>query len=69
MAHALLLTIQKLVKEKMPVKDWEDLAAQWQDNLQRLASEFMSGDAEVDPLHTTSCTYCGLQAFCRVGEL
>lgn len=61
--------IQKLVKEKMPVKDWEDLAAQWQENLQRLASEFMSGDAEVDPLHATSCTYCGLQALCRVGEL
>jgi ATP-dependent helicase/nuclease subunit B len=61
--------IQKLVKEKMPVKDWEDLAAQWQDNLQRLASEFMSGDAEVDPLHATSCTYCGLQPLCRVGEL
>jgi probable DNA repair protein len=61
--------IEKLVKDKMPVKDWEDLAAQWQDNLERLAREFVSGDAQVDPLQNASCTYCGLQALCRVGEL
>ena len=60
--------IEKLVKNKMPVKDWEDLAAQWQDNLERLAREFVAGDAQVDPLKDSSCTYCGLQPFCRVGE-
>jgi len=61
--------IEKLVKEKMPVKDWEDLTAAWQGNLQRLAREFISGQAQVDPLKDSSCTYCGLQALCRVGEL
>ncbi len=61
--------IEKLVKEKMPVKDWEDLTVAWQGNLQRLAREFVSGQAQVDPLKDSSCTYCGLQALCRVGEL
>ncbi len=60
--------IEKLVKDKMPAKDWEDLAAQWRDNLERLAKEFLAGDAQVDPLSPSSCTYCGLQALCRVGE-
>ncbi len=60
--------IEKLVKNKMPVKDWEDLAAQWRDNLERLANEFVAGDARVDPLKDSSCTYCALQALCRVGE-
>jgi probable DNA repair protein len=61
--------IEKLVNDKMPVKDWEDLAAAWQENLERLAQEFVDGAAQVDPLQSSSCTYCGLQALCRVGEL
>lgn len=61
--------IEKLVKDKMPAKDWEDLTALWQDNLERLAKEFLAGEAQIDPLSSSSCTYCGLQAFCRVGEL
>ena len=61
--------IEKLVKDKMPVKDWEDLAAAWQENLERLAQEFVDGAAQVDPLQSSSCTYCGLQPLCRVGEL
>jgi ATP-dependent helicase/nuclease subunit B len=61
--------IEKLVKDKMPAKDWEDLTALWRDNLERLAREFLAGEAQVDPLSSSSCTYCGLQALCRVGEL
>jgi len=60
--------IEKLVKNKMPVKDWEDLAALWRGNLERLAREFVAGDAQVDPLKDSSCNYCGLQPMCRVGE-
>jgi len=60
--------IEKLVKNKMSAKDWEDLTAQWQANLERLAREFVAGDARVDPLRDSSCTYCGLQALCRVGD-
>jgi len=61
--------IEKLVKDKMPAKDWEDLAALWRENLERLAQAFVAGEAQVDPLATSSCNYCGLQALCRVGEL
>jgi len=61
--------IEKLVRDKMPAKDWEDLTAQWRDNLERLAREFVAGDARVDPLSGSSCNYCGLQALCRVGEI
>lgn len=61
--------IEKLVKDKMSAKDWEDLTAQWRDNLERLAREFLAGEAQVDPLSSSSCTYCGLQALCRVGEV
>jgi len=60
--------IQKWVKDKMPVKDWEDLTAQWRDNLERLSREFVAGEAQVDPLQESSCTYCGLQALCRIDE-
>ena len=34
--------------------------------LQQLADDFLSGVAAVDPLNSSSCTYCGLQALCRV---
>jgi len=61
--------IERLVKNKMPVKDWEDLAGRWRDDLERLAREFIAGQAQVDPLKDSSCNYCGLQALCRVGEL
>ena len=51
----------------MPVKDWEDLSDQWRTNLERLAEEFLSGEASVDPL-ANSCTFCGLQPLCRIDE-
>ena len=46
-----------------------DLASwlRWQENLQRLASEFVEGAAQVDPLSPASCTWCGLQSLCRIG--
>jgi ATP-dependent helicase/nuclease subunit B len=58
---------EKWVKDKMPVKDWEDLTEQWQDNLERLAQEFLRGDSSVNPLNN-SCTFCGLQPLCRIDE-
>lgn len=58
---------EKWVKDKMPVKDWEDLIEQWQYNLERLAQEFLRGESGVNPLNN-SCTFCGLQALCRIDE-
>jgi probable DNA repair protein len=58
---------EKWVKDKMPVKDWEDLTEQWRDNLERLAQEFLRGESSVNPLNN-SCTFCGLQPLCRIDD-
>ncbi len=59
--------IGKLAAGPMDAPDWETLNLRWRDNLERLAGEFVAGQAQVDPLNTASCTWCGLQALCRVG--
>lgn len=44
----------------------------WRSIVHRLMSEFLAGDARVDPksgLKTCEQTYCQLQSLCRVGEL
>lgn len=45
---------------------WEALNARWADALQALAQAFVDGEAQVDPLSASSCTWCGLQSLCRV---
>ncbi|PLW68890.1 PD-(D/E)XK nuclease family protein [Pseudohalioglobus lutimaris] len=57
--------IARAVKRYSAQQDWPGLVAEWRSNLQRLASEFVSGNAEVDPL-PGACTFCGLQALCRI---
>jgi ATP-dependent helicase/nuclease subunit B len=52
------------------VADWQVLVQGWQANLETLAQAFLDGVARVDPPDTNvSCTYCGLQAVCRISEL
>ncbi len=48
------------------VADWEALNRQWRESLERLAAAFVAGEAAVDPLAGSSCTWCGLQPLCRV---
>ncbi len=50
--------------------EWREQLAQWRKVVEALASDFRDGRAEVDPkdLHT-SCSYCGLEGLCRIGEL
>jgi probable DNA repair protein len=41
----------------------------WRDTIERLAQEFLSGRADVNPLDSkTSCERCGLQTICRINE-
>ena len=47
-------------------EDWDQLLSQWRETTDRLATEFIAGHAEVDPLKD-ACRYCGLQSLCRVG--
>ena len=50
----------------MEVKDWAALNASWRHTLERLANAYASGAAQVDPLTTSSCTWCQRQALCRI---
>lgn len=61
--------IARLAQERMQATDWESLNQCWQANLERLAAEFVAGAARVDPLATSSCSWCGLQPLCRVGAI
>lgn len=60
--------IAAVAADSMDAPDWETLNSRWRDNLERLAEEFLRGEAHVDPLNKASCTWCGLQPLCRVAE-
>ena len=47
---------------------WQALQNEWHDTLQRLAHDFVQGVATVSPKSSASCTYCDLDALCRIGE-
>ena len=47
-------------------QDWDALTQYWRDTLSGLARSFVAGDAQVSPLASTSCAWCGLQPLCRV---
>jgi probable DNA repair protein len=66
-APGIATDIGKALKGRMDADDWEALNNRWCEILERLASEFIAGQAAVDPLSPTSCTWCGLQPLCRVG--
>jgi ATP-dependent helicase/DNAse subunit B len=59
--------IVKLVGEKIQAEDWDSLNSAWREILEQLVANFVAGDAAVDPLSPSSCSYCGLQSFCRIG--
>lgn len=46
----------------------EELYQEWQGELGRLATDYAKGVALVDPKDKYSCTYCGLQAVCRIAQ-
>jgi probable DNA repair protein len=49
--------------------DWTEQVAFWRAELERLAGEFASGHAAVDPKHRReTCRECDLQPLCRVHE-
>ncbi len=47
--------------------NWPQLITQWRDTLNRLASEFIHGEARVDPKKfPATCQYCELKSLCRI---
>ena len=67
-APGIATDIEKAVQGRMAATDWDSLNARWRENLERLAVEFLAGDARVHPLENASCTWCGLQPLCRIGS-
>ncbi len=47
---------------------WRDQVRRWGTLLERLARDFLSGSAAVDPVES-ACRICHLQTFCRVSEI
>ncbi len=52
-------------------KNMPETIANWRQTLHRLMSEFLEGDAAIDPKTEMTCgnTYCQLQPLCRIREL
>jgi ATP-dependent helicase/nuclease subunit B len=50
------------------LENWQGLLAGWHQNMERIASEFRQGRAEVDPKNINTCRYCDLHALCRIHE-
>ncbi len=59
--------IARAVRSQMKAGDWSSLNERWRENLERIATAFVTGAAQVDPLTPSTCTRCGLQPLCRVG--
>lgn len=60
-------------KRHFKTEKFEEHIRWWRPNLERLANDFLSGKAKVDPKHpptgsTSTCDRCHLQALCRVAE-
>lgn len=55
-------------KSAMANPDWNALKRQWQEQVGTLADEYLAGRIAVAPLRRDTCTYCHLQALCRIGE-
>lgn len=50
-------------------EDWASLLQDWRSTLNRLAADFVAGEASVDPKSAKSCRYCELEGVCRINEL
>lgn len=47
----------------------DSLLEDWKTYIQRIARDFLAGEAAVDPRdYPATCRYCGLQAICRIEE-
>jgi len=48
---------------------WDEVLASWRQTIERLAQDFLAGEAGVNPKqYPQTCTYCELKPLCRIGE-
>jgi probable DNA repair protein len=55
-------------KDALQSPDWNGLKQHWYQQVVDLADEYLAGHVAVSPLQRSTCTYCHLQALCRIGE-
>jgi len=65
-ASGITTDIPRVTKSRMNAQDWPTLNERWLEILERLAKAFVAGEAQVDPITSTTCDWCGLQSLCRV---
>ncbi len=49
-------------------ENWQRLLDEWKTSLDMLAEEFINGRSDVSPRNKAACTYCGMEALCRIEE-
>lgn len=48
---------------------WEQNKEEWESLFNQLASDFLAGNAAVEPIDERVCDYCDLQSVCRISQL
>lgn len=50
-------------------ESWEEGQANWREIFEQLATDFIQGEAVVNPIDDNVCSYCQLQPLCRISQL
>lgn len=57
------------LKHTQEAASWDEVLAGWRQTIERLAQDFIDGEAGVNPKqYPQTCTYCELKPLCRIGE-
>lgn len=60
----------KRMAQTQEIADWSAVITDWQQVLENLAQQFLSGAADVSPKkYPETCQHCSLQVLCRINEL
>jgi len=62
----ILLGIRAFKGKKGEPDDWNELTKQWHQTLDKLADEFLNGNADVLPKNSQCCTYCEFSGLCQI---
>ncbi len=55
--------------QELELNDWSQVLAHWRRQLEQLASDFVAGQAAVDPVDVEiACRFCDLNGLCRIAE-
>jgi probable DNA repair protein len=50
-------------------QEWLAVTESWPNYFEKLGEEFLSGNAEVNPIEEATCKYCDLKPLCRISQL